>query len=670
MAWASLSGLLLMLLALFGLSVILVRRTGVGPAAAPLAALALAELVLLAGGLLQILPLAGLVLLLGGIWGMTAEGVLARRAGRPDPDQAALDHPAAKVFWVLAVVLALYFARLQPDFLNFDEYSSWGTAAKLMADNDQLYTLCDAGLPWQMTELPALPLVSYFFQYFGDFAPWRAIYAADFAMLAACAAVAGCARKARISLPLLLGALLVPGLLSVAGHTALLSTAWLEFLGDMPAGMLFGGAVAFWLSVRRSPRPARFLALPVVLLAANVKSNTLVLALAAAGLLALDCVFFPAPGSARRVWSAIQRVGFSLVCLAAPLAQYQVWSAHIAPLVLKNAASGGMGDTAGASLPEVAVNGVKMLLGLPVTDYFEARRTLFTDYGAALQSAFFTRNVSMLGTGLAVVVLAGVLFLLALVLSANARARVQVLVLGAGSGLCFLGYYLMLWLSYAFLLKDSSPDDLASYARYFRSYYSGWLLIALAVLALACDAAPKALWGRAGALVTGAAFALVFAVQAEPQFTLLGVQSGEYAAVGAERAVAEAAAAAIRPGERVFLVRQGDEGFYWFLYNQTLRPLDLVYGEGGATYGDPALTGAAEASDPYFAPYTAQEFSAMLQTETVTWLLVAKVDEGFVTSYHTLFTDDLAAAQAGPVLYQVTPEGYVPAVSLAKEAGA
>lgn len=667
MAFGSLSGLLLMLLALFGLSVILVRRTGVGPAAAPLAALSLAALVLLAGGLLNLLPLAGLVLLLGGIWGMAAEGALARRAGRSDPDRAALDHPAAKVFWVLAVLLALYFARLQPDFLNFDEYSSWGTAAKLTADNDQLYTLCDAGLPWQMTELAGLPLVSYFFQYFGDFAPWRAIYAADFAMLAACAAVAGCAKKARTALPLFLGALLVPTLLSVAGHTALLSTAWLEFLGDMPAGMLFGGAVAFWLGVRRAPLPARLLTLPVVLLAANIKTNTLVLSLAAAGLIALDCVFFPAGHGSHGAKSILKRLGFSLACLAAPLVQYLCWSAHTTPLVLQNATQGGMGDTAGASLPEVAVNGVKMLLGLPVSDYFEARRTLFNDYGAAMQSAFFTRNVSMLGTGVAVMVLVLVLFVLALLLSKNARARVHLLVLGLGSTLCFGGYYLMLWLSYAFLLKDSSPDNLASYARYFGSYYSGWLLITLALLALACEDAPRAVFGRAAALVTGAAFALVFALQTEPQFTILGVSEGEYAAVRAERAVANAAAQQISPGERVFLIRQGDEGFYWFLYNQTLRPLDLVYGEGGATYGDPALT---DTDDPYFAPYTAEEFAAMLQEEEVTWLLVAHVDDTFTDSYGSLFTDELAAAQQGPALYRVTAEGYAPAGALTGEGNA
>ena len=132
--------------------------------------------------------------------------------------------------------------------------------------------------------------------------------------------------------------------------------------------------------------------------------------------------------------------------------------------------------------------------------------------------------------------------------------------------------------------------------------------------------------------------------------------------------MAQAAAASIAPGERVFLIRQGDEGFYWFLYNQTMRPLDLVYGEGGATYGDPALTDGAD--DPYFAPYTAAEFAAMLQKEDVQWLVVARVDETFVASYQSLFTDGLAAAEAGPTLYEVTDGGFVPAGALEKEAGA
>lgn len=78
-------------------------------------------------------------------------------------------------------------------------------------------------------------------------------------MLAAVAAAAGCAKKARLACPLFLAGLAVPTLVTVAGHTALLNTAWLEFLGDLPAGMLFGGAVAFWLAAKDQGPAARWL---------------------------------------------------------------------------------------------------------------------------------------------------------------------------------------------------------------------------------------------------------------------------------------------------------------------------------------------------------------------------------------------------------------------------
>lgn len=72
-----------------------------------------------------------------------------------------------------------------------------------------------------MTELAALPLASYFFQLFGAFAPWRAIFAADLLMLAAVVAAAGCAKRARLACPLFLAGLSLPTLVTVAGHTAL-----------------------------------------------------------------------------------------------------------------------------------------------------------------------------------------------------------------------------------------------------------------------------------------------------------------------------------------------------------------------------------------------------------------------------------------------------------------
>ena len=391
MAWGELFGLLAMLAALFGMSAVLTRRSELNSAAAPLAALALTELVLLAAGLLGVLRPAGFVLAALGLLGGVAEAVLAKKKGETCPLAAALANPAAKLFWAVAVALAVGLFVLRPEFLNFDEYSFWGTAAKLTCENNALYTTCETGLPWQMTELAALPLASFFFQMFGPFAPWRAIFAADLLMLAAVAAAAGCAKKARLACPLFLAGLAVPTLVTVAGHTALLNTAWLEFLGDLPAGMLFGGAVAFWLAAKDEDTAARWLTLPVLLLAANVKSNTFVLGLAAAGLVALDAVL-SAPAETRGAKRFAARLGFGAACLAAPAAQYLLWNNYIAGLVRRNAAAGGMGDTASASLPAVVVNGLKLLLGLPAESYFEARGDLFWQYGSAMTDFITTKH--------------------------------------------------------------------------------------------------------------------------------------------------------------------------------------------------------------------------------------------------------------------------------------
>ena len=164
------------------------------------------------------------------------------------------------------------------------------------------------------------------------------------------------------------------------------------------------------------------------------------------------------------------------------------------------------------------------------------------------------------------------------------------------------------------------------------------------------------------ALAAGAVFAAALAVGTEPQFTLLGVGGGEYAAVRGEVAVAKAAKETIEPGRKVFLIRQGDEGFSWFLFNQQLCPA-LVYGEGGATYGEPALVEGMT----YGAPYTKEEFAALLEKEQVDLLLVSRVDDIFEESYAGLFTDGLAAAKAGPALYEKGEAGWTPAASLAGE---
>ncbi|MCI2047010.1 MAG: hypothetical protein LKJ90_04775 [Faecalibacterium sp.] len=677
---------LLILLALLGFATLLVRRGGLSAGLAPLAALSLVLLVLLAAGMAGGLWPAALALVLAGWLALAASVAAFFRFRKNRGWLHEMFAPGSVLFWGGAVLLAARLAFLRPEFSAFDEYSFWGTAAKLMTLHDKLYTVCASGVPWQMTQLAAVPLASYFFQLFGDFAAWHAIFAADVLVLAGLAAVVCCAESAgrRVWAPLALVALALPTAFAATGHMSVLCTAWLEFLGDLPAGALFGGTVAFWLAVREKPGTARWLTLPVLCLAANIKSNTFVLALAAAGCIAVDAVCFAprqagqlaarpaqdkkglrAKGNALR--AVLGRIGFGAACFAAPAAQYLLWSAYTSGLVKANAAAGGLGDTANVTLPAVAYNGIKILLGGIGENYFEWHRQDLYDYRAAMRTAFFEKSVSIFGPGLAVCILIAAVFLLAAVLAPTVHEKVRTLVLAGCTAACFGGYWLMILFSYAFLMKDATVEGLVSYGRYFGSFYIGWLLLALAMLGRQAAAGRYHLLANGGALLLAAAAATLTFACFEPQFTILGVGRGQYAETRQEYAVAAQADAALPAGESVFLIYQGDQGQKWFTYEYALLPRILAYGAGGGTYGDPSLQG----DTPYFQPYTRADFAALVAKSGAQYLLIVQSDDTFAQSYGALFTDGLAAAQQGkPVLYTVTAEGYAPYQTLETEAAA
>ena len=705
------------LASLWGWCLFLQRRTGLSASLAPLAALSVLELAMLCAGMAGVLRFAVWLLLAAG-WvfaaafigcaalkrkaavGVSAAGaapaagpgrmtVLARRAHASA--RSARQAPGALVFWCGAVFLALRLCALDAQFTSFDEYSFWGTAIKQTVLNGKLYTECATGVPWQSTQYAALPLAGYWFAPFGRFTAWAGIFAADVLLLAGLAAVTAAAEKAgrRIWAALALAALAAPTLFTLSSHTANLSTAWLEVLGDVPAGVLFGAAAAYWLAVRGQSRAARWLTLPVLCLAANVKQNTFVLALAAAGLAALDVLLFapdaapetagPRGAAGGKLRAGAARTGFAAALIAAPCLLYMSWSAYTTALVRQNAAAGGMGDTS-EPLSAVVLNGTRMLLGGTGTAYYEARRAGLSAYMATMREWFFHRSVSLLGSGAAVCAVVAALFVLAVLLAHGVREKLRFSAWALGSAACFGGYWLMLLFSYAFVLKDSTPENPTSYARYFMPFYLGWFLLAAAcfgqsaVQALRGAAAKqpgktagqgRALAARAAALALGLCFALRFAAGTEPQFTVLGVPRAAYDGVRARQALAQQAAQAAH-GEKVFLVYQGDEGFQWFFYSEAMLPSILTYGAGGGTYGTPER----ENGDAYYQAYTPAEFAALVKESGARHLLVVQSDDVFTASYAALFTDELALAQNGPALYAVTASGFVPEAALAAGEGA
>ena len=673
--------------ALFLLCAALTLKARVPAGIAPLTALSAIAAVLTLAGMAGVLyPAAWAVYALcvaGGVWAFWP------RKGQT-PGWKALFTPGSVVFWGMTLAFAVYFFIRQPLATGFDELNLWATAVKVTKVDNSLYSTATLGTPWAVTQNPGLPLVSYFFQFFGSYADWKIYLAYDALYFACFAAVLSALpwKKWRVAVPLAAVLWCTPFFFTIYNHTIYLADTYLTSYGDVPAGLVFGGAVAAWLALRQMDGP-KWAVLPILALAANLKANDFVLSLAAAGLIAVDAWFFcDAPfkqGIARRT-------GFAAACFAAPMAVYYLWNVrYVGWLVARNSSSGGVGETT-ASLGEVVVNGIKILLGQPVEGFFAERQPQFLQAMADMGAQFWTDagKLSMIGQGRNVVLLILAIFAVAFVVAAGRRLRARIAALAGLSTLCFAGYNLMLALSYGFIFKPFQAESLTDYNRYIYSYYIGWFLIALACLTVALlpqteqrflkekdgptvlfhQYAPR--WGLAGqgaVLLLAAAMLLRQGQLVLPQLSVLGFADSEFSDRRSIRAEAELVCSYLEPDDRVFFVSQGDNGERWFSAVFDFYPILVDYSGivsemigGGGELGLPELQPQEEGpKNFYYHGFTAEELDAVVRGNGCTVLYLQTIDDIFVESYQDLFTDGLAAALDGEtLLYRVTDEGFAP----------
>ena len=469
--------------ALFCGCAVLTLKCRVPASVAPLTALsaivAVLTLAAMAGVLYPAAWLLYLLCLAGGVW------VAASCRGSTGAAQR-LFTPGSVLFWGMALAFTVYFFVRQPMATDFDELSLWATAVKITKVNDSLYATAELGTPWAATQNPGLPLLAYFFQFFGDYADWKIYVGYDILYFSVFAAVVGAIPRAkwRVAVPMAAVLWCVPFFFTNYNHTIYLTTTYMTSYGDVPAGLVFGGAVAAWLALRQNSAP-KWAVLPILALSANIKANTFVLALVAAGLVAVDEWLFADDGDFKA--GLLPRTGFSLACFAAPMAIYYLWNVrYVGWLVSRSASDSGVGETS-APLSAVVVNGIKILLGQPVEGFYAEREAQFRTAMADMGHQFWTSDgkLSMIGQGRNVVALIAIVFVVAILAAASRRLKARIAVIGALSGVCFLGYNLMLALSYGFIFVPFQAEQLVDYNRYIYSYYIGWFILALGCLSVA-----------------------------------------------------------------------------------------------------------------------------------------------------------------------------------------
>ena len=671
-------GVLTALAVLFLFCAFLTLRCGLHSALAPLTALGCAAAWLTAAGMGDWL-FPGMVVLYLAFVGLGIWALLPRGGKRPDLRK--LLTPGALLFWGMSAAFAVYFSVRQPMATGYDELSLWATAVKVTKMDNRLYSTATLGTPWPVTQNPGLPLLSYFFQFFGHYADWKIYLAYDVLAFAAFAAVLGGIefKQYRTAVPLAAACWAAPWFLTTYNHTIYLNTTYMTAYGDVSAGLVLGGAVALWLAVRRTDGP-RWAVLPVLALAANIKANTFVLSLVAAGLVAVDAWLFAEKPFRKGL---VRRTGFALCSFAAPMAIYYFWNVrYVSMLVARSASEGGTGETS-APLASVVVNGIKILLGQPVEGFYAERQPQFEQAMADMGHQFWTADgkLSMIGQGHNVVIFILLIFALAVFAAGSARLRARISVMGVLSVGCFVGYNLMLALSYGFIFKPDQAAGLVDYNRYIYTYYIGWFLMALACLSLALQEkstavreqnSPAERWNKLAAqgALLGVAALILLRVNSMvlPQLSVMGFSDSEFADRKAARQEAEWVSGYLTQDDRVFYVSQGDNGEGWFSAVFDFYPILVDYSGvgatqegGGGTFGLAELEPEEGVKQRYYHPYTAQRFDETVRGNGCTVLFLQKIDDIFVQSYGDLFTDHLQAALDGQtVLYRVTAQGYAP----------
>ena len=662
--------LVLSFTALFGLCAFLTLKARLHSALAPLAALGITSIWFTLAGVADLLVAGGWVFYLAA-WGLGIFALVTKRS-----EARRLLSPGAVVFWGLAVSFAVYFSVRQPMFHNFDEFSFWGPAAQMTSTTDHLYTICEYGTPWQATQNCGLIVLSYFVQFFGAFAPFKVYLAYDLLLFACIAALVGVIgfKHYRLALPMAVIGWCTPWFFTVYARTVAVNDTYMSAYGDIPAGMLAGGAVAMWLALRseKSAGP-RWAVLPVLALMANIKDNTFPIALIAAGCIAADAFLFDYKDRWKE--SLARRFGFAVLCLAVPLAQYKVWSSYIAILVQKNAESGGSGVTS-LSPFGAALQGTKMLLGLSVPEEYAARQEQFFAAIRNMWAAFLSKDrlVSMVGQGVLVTGLILGMFVIALVFAKGMRQRLRVLCWMGLSTLGFAAYSYVITISYGFIFKSFQAEGLDDYNRYMDTYYIVWFLIAAAVLSWVVQTGRWRLLGQAGALAFACLMLLRVNMMVLPQMSVLGFSDATFADQYLIMEKVDAVKAQIDEDDRIFFVSQGDDGLLWFTYSCYFQPniLDYsgweldeetgLYGAGGGTFCLPEnMPEVKEGGALYFHAYSTEDFAKAVAESGCEYIFVDKLDAGFVAAYGSLFTDGLAAAENGEtLLYRIAPGGYEP----------
>ena len=554
---------LALLLLLSGACAILGEKSNLSPALLPLPVLSGAVVVLYLCGIAGVLR-AGAVLVLLALAAVWVLGLVQLRpAGVFKAWQSVLCAPGFALFLGGAAFIWVLFCVQKPMFTQWDEFTAWGLAPKMVVERGAFYVADPVNLKASFT-YPATSLITFLFQPFGHWAEWACLAAIDTLALTCLAAAAALPRERWACGVLVFVAGFLLPLFFSATPTGSYATQYVNAMADLPLAMLFGGVFCLYYAVGREKRTFWLTALPLAVLTLT-KDICFAYGLIAAFLIGLD-LLFAADGPVKKAFpkALLKAGGLAVVVLAAFLS----WGRYTAA-VTPTADTAASVRSEGLSYGAVLVGGFKQLLGI-------GRTEKFAQIMAAMGSAFFTRRICLLGGGVIAVAAITMVAAAAWLAAEKGPARRRVLAAHLGFAFCFAVLYLFHLILYNYNFSDIEGLALKDYDRYLAPYYQAWMLAMLCLLARSAKE-------QLGQLALGGAAAVIMAVFCWRGIPAAGFWTGANSLYTLRADVqnrADTMNTVLNWPDRVLVISQGDDATRWYYYRYELTA-QVVNGFGG-----------------------------------------------------------------------------------------
>lgn len=554
---------LALLLLLSGACAILGEKSNLSPALLPLPVLSGAVVVLYLCGIAGVLR-AGAVLVLLALAAVWVLGLVQLRpAGVFKAWQSALHAPGFALFLGGAAFIWVLFCVQKPMFTQWDEFTAWGLAPKMVVERGAFYVADPVNLKASFT-YPATSLITFLFQPFGHWAEWACLAAIDTLALTCLAAAAALPRERWACGVLVFVAGFLLPLFFSATPTGSYATQYVNAMADLPLAMLFGGVFCLYYAVGREKRTFWLTALPLAVLTLT-KDICFAYGLIAAFLIGLD-LLFAADGPVKKAFpKALLKAGGLAVIVLAAFLSWGRYTAAVTPTADTAASVGSEGLSYGA----VLVGGFKQLLGI-------GRTEKFAQIMAAMGSAFFTRRICLLGGGVIAVAAITMVAAAAWLAAEKGPARRRVLAAHLGFAFCFAVLYLFHLILYNYNFSDIEGLALKDYDRYLAPYYQAWMLAMLCLLARSAKE-------QLGQLALGGAAAVIMAVFCWRGIPAAGFWTGANSLYTLRADVqnrADTMNTVLNWPDRVLVISQGDDATRWYYYRYELTA-QVVNGFGG-----------------------------------------------------------------------------------------